>query len=286
MSMETSSLPAVSRVDRKKSASLASFYRGRSKPGKRAQYDYDEQGNLLFKTKEGEIKETLALPAYRPTTEEEHRQMEEARMAAIQQATEAYQTARLALHHAADESPDVILSLNAALMEADIRLQRARFPLQCVIMEKGIAIRDLDFTQPREERKMPYPVAIQHHRPYPLQDYYVRTTAVPNEPMVSILQAKKGITKMPVREETRAPLMESSAPLMEPAAPSLMESSAPLMEPAAPSLMESSAPSMEPAPLIESAPAVEPLLEPLPRIEEPAALREAPTRRRPRMASS
>ena len=278
MSMETSSLPAVSRVDRKKSASLASFYRGRSKPGKRAQYDYDEQGNLLFKTKEGEIKETLALPAYRPTTEEEHRQMEEARMAAIQQATEAYQTARLALHHAADESPDVILSLNAALMEADIRLQRARFPLQCVIMEKGIAIRDLDFTQPREERKMPYPVAIQHHRPYPLQDYYVRTTAVPNEPMVSILQAKKGITKMPVREETRAPLMESSAPLME--------SSAPSMEPAAPSLMESSAPSMEPAPLIESAPAVELLLEPLPRIEEPAALREAPTRRRPRMASS
>ena len=86
---------------------LKSFYISRSKNPDN--YTYDENGNLIEKTKTGEIIKTIALPTYRPTTSEEYHEMENKRINQIAIAEKDYENAREELR-AAYENPNTPMS--------------------------------------------------------------------------------------------------------------------------------------------------------------------------------
>jgi ribA/ribD-fused uncharacterized protein len=167
------------------SEALARFYKKResellSKPamgGSGVLYTYDEEGNLVTKDKTGAIKGTLVIPSYHPVSLEERDIMEQERKDRIAEATRAYDEAFQAVHDEymrKDRSAEQILQKMRRMVQADHHLQHMRFPLQYVEKEKGVEIRRLDFKQPHEIRKLPYPIAIRRVSPFPLQEMYVR----------------------------------------------------------------------------------------------------------------
>jgi len=167
------------------SEAFATFYKKRqtellSKPtlgGKGILYGYDDDGNLVTKDKEGAIKQTLVIPTYRPVSLEEHDIMDQERKDRIAEATRAYDEAFQAVHDEyirKDRSMEQVLQKTRQMVQADHHLQHMRYPLRHVKHEEGIEIRRLDFNQPQEVRKLPYPVSILRVSPFPLQERYVR----------------------------------------------------------------------------------------------------------------
>jgi len=179
----------MSRVD-----PVKAFYKGKAQPKKRALFDYDPDGNMIERNKEGTIIHTHPLPAYRAPTLDEYKELEEARKAMVAEATDAYQAARYELHQAFQgqrKSPLDILELNKRVQDADIVLQKARFPLMCVNKLEGVAIRELDFNQPNEIRKLTYPISIMYRHPYGLQQQYVRAEESEEKPLISLAEVKR-----------------------------------------------------------------------------------------------
>jgi len=179
----------MSRVD-----PVKAFYKGKAQPKKRALFDYDPDGNMIERNKEGAVIHTHPLPTYRAPTLDEYKELEEARKAAVAEATDAYQAARYELHQAFQgqrKSPLDILELNKRVQDADIALQKARFPLVCVDKLEGVTIRDLDFNQPNEIRKLTYPISIMYRHPYGLQQQYVRAEESEEKPLISLAEVKR-----------------------------------------------------------------------------------------------
>jgi len=180
---------------------LQTFYKKKAKSKKEGEYDYDDHGNLIVRDREGAVKHTIALPTYRPPNLEEIKQMEDDRKAAILIANQAFDQARKVLHDAmqqSDQSIESLLILNRQVGEADQHLQAVRFPVHCVTIQSNIKVNELDFTQMRETRVLPYSIAVQEVSPFPLQDYYVRTgDSEARKPQVSVAEAKEAM-KAPV----------------------------------------------------------------------------------------
>lgn len=172
-------------------AELKRYYKEKAK--RPAQYDYDEDGNLIEKNREGTVIKTIPLPTYRPPTFEEFDEMEHLRMEQIAVATKNFEDARKELRGALS-APDAldtdIVTLNKKVMDADAILQSIRFPLRYIEVEGGVEIKALDFDKTTEKRKYPFEVAILKTRPFTLQEQYVRIGKVAPKPLVSVAEAK------------------------------------------------------------------------------------------------
>lgn len=170
---------------------LKRYYKEKAK--KPALYDYDDDGNLIEKNREGAVIKTVALPTYRPPTFEEYDEMEHTRMEKIAIATKEFEDARKELREVLSR-PDTldsdIVTLNTKVSEADIRLQAIRFPLRYIEIEEGLNIRDMDFTQINEKRKYPFGIAVLKTRPFTLQEQYVRIGKMAPKPLVSVTEAR------------------------------------------------------------------------------------------------
>ena len=180
---------------------LQTFYKKKAKSKTVGEYDYDDHGNLIVRDKQGVVQHTITIPTYRAPNLEEMKQMEEDRKAAILQANQAFDKARKILHDAVqqgDQSIEALLTLNRHVEEADQHLQAVRFPLKCVTRYDNIKVNQLDFTQMREKRVLPYAISVQEVHPFPLQEYYVRTgDSEARQPLVSVAEAKEAM-KAPV----------------------------------------------------------------------------------------
>jgi ribA/ribD-fused uncharacterized protein len=173
---------------------LRRFYDERSKPSKRERFQIDKQGNLAeYDTKRTLIK-TIVLPTYRPPTEPEIKDMEEERIANIAAANRVFEDARRSLYQALQDGTSRrgdILDLNRSVRDADILLQKARFPLRSVHSEGHIKIKSIDFNQMQETRVFPYSIAFTEVRPFTLQQQYVRIGDIPLPQMVSLAEAQQ-----------------------------------------------------------------------------------------------
>jgi ribA/ribD-fused uncharacterized protein len=165
------------------------------------QHVYDEEGNLVTKNKDGSVESVITLPTYVSPSLEDKAAMEEARKQEIEAASKMYDEAFDALHREyqrLDRSDSNILQYTQLVIQADHQLQYARYPLRFVQKEDQVEIRKVDFHQPSEKRKLPYPIARLEVSPFALQDIYVRkgpassvkaigsSLASSNEPMVFI----------------------------------------------------------------------------------------------------
>jgi ribA/ribD-fused uncharacterized protein len=172
------------------SEELKKFYKGRSKNEKL--YTYDDDGNLIEKNKEGTVIKTIPLPNYRQPTLEEFDEMEETHMKAIAIANKEYEDARKELREIISK-PDTldseVLRINRKVVEADMKLQVARFPLRFIEVDTGFEIRDIDFLQINEKRKYPYEFYLLKTRPFTLQEQYVRVGALSKKPYISVAEA-------------------------------------------------------------------------------------------------
>jgi predicted NAD-dependent protein-ADP-ribosyltransferase YbiA (DUF1768 family) len=172
---------------------LRRFYEEGSKLSKRQQFRYDEKGDLVEFDKKGALIKTIALPTYRPPTEEEVRQMERERLERIKKENHTFEEARRKLYQAlqdASSSPATIVDLQRDVRDADIRLQMVQFPLRYVDRQNGVKIRDMDFNQPQETRVLPYTIAFSCRHPFTLQQQYVRVGEKPLPQMVSVAETK------------------------------------------------------------------------------------------------
>ena len=171
---------------------LRRFYDERSKPTKKDRFQIDKQGNLAeYDTKRTLIK-TIVLPTYRPPTESEIKDMEEERIANIAAANHVFEDARRSLYQALQDVTSRrsdILDLNRSVRDADILLQKARFPLRSVHSEGHVKIKSIDFNQMQETRVFPYSIAFTEVRPFTLQQQYVRIGDIPLPQMVSVAEA-------------------------------------------------------------------------------------------------
>ena len=171
---------------------LRRFYEERSKPTKKDRFQIDKQGNLAEYDTKRTLLKTIVLPTYRPPTEPEIKEMEEERFANIAAANRVFEDARRSLYQALQEgtvSRSEILDLNRNVRDADILLQKARFPLRSVHSEGRIKIKDIDFNQMQETRVFPYSIAFTEVRPFTLQQQYVRVGDAPLPQMVSVAEA-------------------------------------------------------------------------------------------------
>ncbi len=185
--------------------SLKLFYKARDKLLEKDEkslgsllFDYDDDGNLVEKNKDGGIVKTIALPNYRPLSFEEFDEMDKRRDEAIAIATKEFEDARNALYQEyqnPERNPKTIIQLNRKMMEADQQLQFSRFPLRYVSKENGIIIRTIDFKQPTEVRKFPYDIAIFKTNPYLLQEQYVRQGEAPPKPIISMSELQEEKSK-------------------------------------------------------------------------------------------
>lgn len=174
------------------SEELRRFYEERSKQTKRDRFRIDKQGDLAEYDTKGTLIKTIVLPTYRPPTEPEIKEMEEERIANIAAANRAFEDARRSLYQALQDSTSSrsdILDLNRSVRDADILLQKARFPLRSVQSESRIKIKDIDFNQMQETRVFPYSIAFTEVRPFTLQQQYVRIGDVPLPQVVSVAEA-------------------------------------------------------------------------------------------------
>jgi ribA/ribD-fused uncharacterized protein len=163
-------------------------------------FGYDVDGNLVERNKEGEVIQTISLPNYRSPTYEEYDEMEKKRKEKIAQASKLFNDAKRTLRDLF-QNPDTPcskkLQQNEKVKIADIELQRARFPLQYVSIEDGIEVRSIDFSDPKNKRKINDSmkdrnfVSILQTNPFTLQEQYVRTGAPPKKPLISVQEAKE-----------------------------------------------------------------------------------------------
>lgn len=172
--------------------SLKQFYRGKSTPATSYLFDYDDQGNLIEKDKTGKIINTISLPTYRRPTNDEMNTLNQSRKDAIQKAIENYDRIRTELSEEYQKKDQKdhnrIHELNREVEQADIQLQKARFPMRFVEYHEKISIKSIDFSKPNETRKT-YNVAIMHTTPFTIQDIHVRVGAPAQKPMVSVAEA-------------------------------------------------------------------------------------------------
>jgi ribA/ribD-fused uncharacterized protein len=184
---------------------LKTFYKARDKLLEKDEkklgsllFDYDDDGNLVEKNKDGGIVKTISLPNYRPLSFEEFDEMDKKRDEAIAIAMKQFEDARNNLYQEY-QNPErnlrTIIQLNRQMLEADEQLQFSRFPLRYVSKEDGIVIRTIDFKQPTEVRKFPYDIAIFKTNPYPLQEQYVRLGEAPPKPIISVSEIKEEKSK-------------------------------------------------------------------------------------------
>jgi ribA/ribD-fused uncharacterized protein len=183
---------------------LERFYRAKAKAGIDGNYGYDNDGNLVERDGKGTVIKTITLPTYRRPTNEEYDVMEQTHREAIAVAERAVDEARSALY-AMSQNPErddsTMLRLNRAVMEEESKLVRIRFPLMYIAHLENIPIKQVDFTQPNNDRKVPYDLAILETRPFTLQEQYVRIGENPEVPLVSVAEAKdmiKAAEKEPV----------------------------------------------------------------------------------------
>jgi len=179
---------------------LKAFYKKKAKSTRPGEFDYDDDGNIVIRDKEGTVTKTIPLPNYRAPTLEEIGIMEKQRTDAIALANQAFDQARKELNTAIQEggrSKTDILVLNRRVAEADQTLQTIRFPLRKTTEEEGIMIREIDFSQPSETRKYPYPIYVQNVRPFSLQETYVRAGEAIKQPLISLEEIKEA-EKTPV----------------------------------------------------------------------------------------
>jgi len=171
---------------------LNRFYAEREKHGK-DRFDYDDDGNLVERDKQGVVIKTISLPVYRPITLDEFKEMDNARTQAIKEAIETFDRARMALFEEMQkgEFRDLtrVLTLNQEVQKADIRLQKVRFPHRTYEREE-LQIRKIDFTQPNETRKFPYWTTILRTNPYPITEQYVRVGEPVEKPLISVEEAR------------------------------------------------------------------------------------------------
>ncbi len=170
---------------------LEAFYIGRAK--KPDLFDYDEEGNLIERDKEGSIVKTFPLPDYRVPTYEEFDTMEKGRLEEIAAAQKVYDDARRELRQRLqdeDVPKSEILRLNRAVKEADIKLLAARFPLLYVLGELSLEVNKIDFTKSYEKRKIPYRIYFLRGRPFTLQQQYVRIGKEAKKPLISVAEAR------------------------------------------------------------------------------------------------
>ena len=171
---------------------LKKFYAGREKHGK-DRFDYDDNGNLIERNKQGQVIKTITLPVYRPITMPEFKEMDDARTLAIREAIEIVDRARMALFEEMQkgEFRDLtrVLALNEEVATADIRLQKVRFPHRMYEREE-LQIRKIDFTQPNETRKFPYLTTILRVNPYPITEQYVRVGEPVEKPLISLEEVR------------------------------------------------------------------------------------------------
>jgi len=171
---------------------LKKFYAGREKHGK-DRFDYDADGNLVERNKQGIVVKTITLPVYRPTTLDEIKEMDQTRNRAMKEAIETFDRARMALSEELQkgEFRDLtrVLALNEEVATADIRLQMVRFPQRTFDREE-LQIRKIDFTQPNETRKFPYPTLILRTNPYLITEQYVRVGEPVEKPLISVEEAR------------------------------------------------------------------------------------------------
>ena len=177
--------------------SLRNFYKGKENPKMGNTYGYDEEGNLEQRDKEGKVIQTIPLPSYRPPTHEEWEEMDRVRNEAIQRATHAFKEARMKLHQEYQKGASTpirnLIQSNKEVWLADIARKKAQFPLYHVSKQEGIEIRDIDFTQPNEIRKMIYPIAMVETNPYPLQEQYVRVGQPASKPSIPVAEIKEAV---------------------------------------------------------------------------------------------
>ena len=192
------------------SANLRKFYAAKANAGLNGPYGYDNDGNLVQRDNKGTIINTITLPTYRRPTEEEYDVMEKTHREAIAIAEKTVDEMRTALYEM-QQNPErdisTMIRLNRAVADAESKLLVARFPLMRVnLIDPGnkdlkIKIKQIDFTQPNNDRTVPYTVAILQTRPFTLQEQYVRVGENPEMPLVSVAEAKERIKaseKMPV----------------------------------------------------------------------------------------
>jgi ribA/ribD-fused uncharacterized protein len=174
------------------SGELTKFYAGREKHGK-DRFDYDADGNLVERNRQGVVIKTISLPVYRPITSDEFKEMDDARTMAIREAIETFDRARMALFEEMQkgEFRDLtrVLTLNEEVATADIRLQKVRFPHRTFEREE-LQIRKIDFTQPNEIRKFPYLTTILRVNPYPITEQYVRVGEPVEKPLISLEEVR------------------------------------------------------------------------------------------------
>ena len=183
------------------SEELKKFYKAKSHPKKGVLFDYDDDGNLIERNKEGATIKTIPLPRYRPPTIEEFDEMEKKRQDNIAIANKEFEDARMQLHEEYKKPNRLdsnIIRLNRMVEEADHKLQAIRSPLKFVLKEEGVQIRRLDFTQLNETRVFPYDIAIMETNPFQLQEQYVREGEQAQKPMVSVAEANQAITQAKV----------------------------------------------------------------------------------------
>jgi ribA/ribD-fused uncharacterized protein len=175
---------------------LERFYRAKAKSGIDGDYGYDNDGNLVQRDNKGTVIKTITLPTYRRPTNEEYDVMEQTRREAIATAERAVDEARSALY-AMSQNPErddsSILRLNRAVMEEESKLVRIRFPLMYIARLDNVPIKQVDFNQPTNDRKVPYDLAILETRPFTLQEQYVRVGEQSEKPLVSVAEAKNRI---------------------------------------------------------------------------------------------
>jgi len=178
------------------SEELKKFYKAKSHPKKGILYGYDDDGNLVERNKDGGIVKTIPLPTYRPLTLEEIDEMEKKHRADIAAANTAFDAAMTALHEEfkkPQRNDSLLLQLNRAVEEADMKLKSIRFPHTHCSIQENIKVRQLDFTQPNETRVFPYPIFMVENNPYLLQEQYVRIGKLAEKAPVTVQDAFKAI---------------------------------------------------------------------------------------------